>query len=88
MSEPNKELSEAENEMEKRLRTERRQRLFHIIEMILDGKIDSSKTPLAKIFNQNGPRQRYVSPKDRSTHNYGYMEVDEMMAGTPFYGDE
>lgn len=87
MGEP-EELEKAKDEIEKRLRTERRQKLFHIIEMILDGKIDSSKTPLNKIFNPKVPRQRYVSPKDRSSYNYGYMELDEMMAGTPFYGEQ
>lgn len=88
MREPNKELARAEDEVERSLRTERRQKLFHLIEMILDGKIDSSKVPLQKIFNQRGPRQRYVSPKDRGSYNYGYMELDEMMAGTPFYGEQ
>ncbi len=80
-------LEEAKEAMERRRRSDRRQKLFHILELILDGKIDSSKTPLADIFNQRGPRQSYVSPKNRSTHNYGYMELDEMLAGTPFYGE-
>lgn len=80
-------IEEAKEAMQRRKRSARRQKLFHILELILDGKIDSSKTPLAAIFNQDGPRQRYVSPKDRGTHNYGYMEVDEMLAGTPFYGE-
>lgn len=78
-------IEEAKEALQRRRRSERRQKLFHIIELILDGKIDSSKTPLADIFNQRGPRQSYVSPKDRSSHNYGYMESDEMLAGTPFY---
>jgi hypothetical protein len=83
-------IGKAKEVMERRRRSERRQRLFHLLELILEGKIDSSKTPLAKIFEPNplqGTRQRYVSPKDRSTHNYGYMETDEMLAGTPFYGE-
>ena len=78
-------IEEAKEALQRRRRSERRQKLFHIIELILDGKIDSSKTPLADIFNQRGPRQSYVSPKDRSSHNYRYMESDEMLAGTPFY---
>lgn len=80
-------IEEAKEAINRRRRSDRRQKLFHILELILDGKIDSSKTPLGKIFNQQGPRQSYVSPKDRSTYNYGYMETDEMLAGTPFYGD-
>lgn len=84
MSEP---IEKAKEVMERRKRSARRQKLFHILELILDGKIDSSKTPLARIFNQMGPRQQYVSPRDRGMHNSGYMEVDEMLAGTPFYGE-
>lgn len=80
-------LEKAKELVERRRRSDRRQKLFHILELILDGKIDSSKTPLAKIFNQMGPGQRYVSPKDRASHNYGYMETDEMLAGTPFIGE-
>lgn len=80
-------LEEAEEVIERRRRSDRRQKLFHILELILDGKIDSSKTPLADIFNQRGPRQSYISPKNRASHNYGYMEASEMLAGTPFYGD-
>jgi len=80
-------LEEAKEAVERRRRSDRRQKLFHIMELILDGKIDSSKTPLARIFNQLGPRQQYVSPKDRGSHNSGYMEMDEMLAGTPFYGE-
>lgn len=80
-------LEEAKEAVERRRRSDRRQKLFHIMELILDGKIDSSKTPLARIFNQSGPRQKYVSPKDRASNNSGYMEMKEMLAGTPFYGE-
>lgn len=72
--------------MERRRRSDRRQKLFRILEMILGGKLDSSKEPQAAIFNPNEPpRKTYVSPKDRSGYNYGYMEMNEMLAGTPFY---
>jgi hypothetical protein len=80
-------IEKAQEVMARRKRSERRQKLFQILELILEGKIDSSKTPMARIFNQQGPRQQYVSPKDRGMHNSGYMEVDEMLAGTPFYGE-
>lgn len=80
-------IEKAKDIMERNRRSERRQKLFHILELIFSGKIDSEKVPLSRIFNQMGPRQRYISPKDRASHNYGYMELDEMLAGTPFYGE-
>ena len=80
-------LEEVEEEMKRRRRSDRRQKLCHILELILDSKVDSSKSPLADIFNQRGPSQSYVSPKDRASHNYGNMELNEMLAGTPFYGE-
>ena len=77
-------IGQAESVLDRQRRSERRQKLFHLIQMILDGKIDSSKTPLAGIFNQDGPRQKYVSPKDRSDYNYGYMNLNEQLVGNPF----
>lgn len=65
--------------MERRRRSDRRQRLFQILELILSGKVDSSKTPLAAIFDQKGPRQSYISPKDRGSYNYGYMDLDGLI---------
>jgi hypothetical protein len=79
----NESIEKAEDVVERRNRSERRQKLFEIIQMILDGKIDSSKTPLAPIFNQQGPRQTYISPQRRGGNNYGYMEMQEFLAGTP-----
>lgn len=76
-------IDKAKEAIERRNRSERRQRLFEIIQMILDGKIDSSKTPLASIFNQEGPRQVYVSPQRRGGDNYGYMEMEEFLVGNP-----
>jgi hypothetical protein len=80
-------IDKAKEIIGRRERSERRQKLFRILELILEGKIDSSKTPLARIFNQQGPRQQYISPKDRASNNYGYMEISEMLSGTPFYGE-
>jgi hypothetical protein len=31
----------------------------------------------------NGARRKYVSPKDRDSYNYGYMNINEMGSGTP-----
>ena len=78
------ELSKAQETMERSRRSERRQKLFRIIQLILDGKIDSSRTPLAKLFHSKGPRFDYISPKDRGGFNYGYTEEKEMLAGNPW----
>jgi len=75
-------IDTAEEVVERRKRSERRQKLFEIIQLILDGKIDSSETPLAGIFNQQGPRQTYISPQRRGGNNSGYMEMQEFLAGT------
>jgi hypothetical protein len=73
-------FDKAKEMVERRKRSERRQKLLDIISLILDGKIDSSKTPLAGIFNQQGPRQTYVSPQRRGGHNSGYIQMDELPA--------
>ena len=63
----------------------RRLRLLNIIQAVLSGKFDSSKTPMDKMLQ---PAERnteeYVNPKERNTNNYGYMESSEMLAGTPY----
>jgi len=61
----------------------RRKRLKMLLEAIESGKLDSNKETLGLLFNQKVPRQQYVSPGDRSTYNSGYMQIDEMLAGTP-----
>jgi len=76
-------FDKAKEAVERRNRSERRQKLFEIINLILEGKIDSSETPLAPIFNQEGPRQVYVSPQRRGGDNYGYMEMEEFLVGNP-----
>jgi hypothetical protein len=80
-------LDIAQRGKERDERLNRRQILLHIIDLILNGKIDSSKTPLAKIFNQMGPRQEYVSPKDRGGYNYGYTDTYNNTGEMPFTGD-
>jgi hypothetical protein len=80
-------IEAAEDVVERRNRSERRQKLFEIIQMILDGKIDSSETPLAPIFNQQGPRQTYVSPQRRGGNNSGYMQMDEFLVGNPYVNE-
>jgi hypothetical protein len=72
-------VEKAKEYEERCARSERRQKLFQLLKLILDGKIDGSKTPLARIFNQDGPRQQYVSPKDRGDYNYGYMGLSDLV---------
>ena len=76
-------LSKAEEKVRRRERVKRRRELLDIIRDILEGKIDSSKQPIQPYFNNRlSPRAEYISPRDRSQYNYGYMEIDEMLAGT------
>lgn len=79
-----KNINMADKLIERRERSARRQKLFEIIKLILDGKIDSEKTPLAGIFNQKGPRKTYVSPQNRGSNNSGYMEISDFSAGNMF----
>ena len=77
-------LERAEKQTERRERMKRRKKLLSILQAILSGEIDSTKMPVDEYFNMNNtPRMEYVGPKDRSQYNYRYMEVDEMLAGTP-----
>ena len=74
----------AERKLKRRKRMKRRKKLMEILQAILSGEIDSKKVPTDQLFNvQYSPRAEYVSPGDRSQYNYRYMEIDEMLAGTP-----
>ena len=53
----------------KQRRRLRKKRLDALIKLVDQGKVRSSR--------------EYISPDDRSSYNYGYMEIDEMLAGTP-----
>lgn len=64
----------------------RRRKLLELLKKIQRGELDASKVPLDKLYELyvgGGPRREYESPADRSTYNYGYMWMGEMMAGTP-----
>jgi hypothetical protein len=63
-----------------------RQYVLELIHKILSGEIDSSKTPLDALFNQSGPRQTYVSPKNRGGYDYGYTR--NYTGEIPFTGDK
>jgi hypothetical protein len=77
-------IGKAKQNIERNERLNRRKRLFQILRDISTGKVDSSKKLLEPIFNQNGPRQTYISPKDRGTYNSGGMQSSEFLAGNPF----
>ena len=82
-----------ENQEQRKRRQKRRKALLLLIDSVLSGKINSEQEPINNLFEkdtparemspQAAPRPHYVSPKDRSTYNSGYMQVDEMTAGTP-----
>jgi hypothetical protein len=79
-------ILEAEELTRKRSRNARRKRLIAFLKMILSGAVNSKRFPVQRVFEPNSPRREYISPDDRSTYNYGYMETDEMFAGTPYIG--
>ncbi len=60
----------------RREESERRLKVLELIKLIQDGQINSARAPFSD--SKGGPRQEYISPKDRDTYNYGYMEVSEM----------
>lgn len=73
--------------IDKKKRSERRQKLIELIRLMLAGKVDSSKNPLAPIYNQQGPRQTYISPSHRGGYNSGQMDAKEMLVGNPFINE-
>jgi hypothetical protein len=71
-------LSEVEEVKKLQEQSKRRDYLLQILETLLSGEFNSELKPRADIFNQNiNPRHEYVSSKDRSSNNYGYMELFE-----------
>ena len=70
----------------------RRLRLLELINQVLSGQLSTGQQPIDNLFQtnvssrdalQDGSRPHYISPKDRSTYNSGYMEISELGAGTP-----
>lgn len=75
---------DVEQTVEREEKSKRRKALLRLIHAVLSGKFDSDKIPLDEIFKlHSGPTREYISPKDRNHNNYRYMEIGEMMAGTP-----
>lgn len=78
-------MRDVEESVERKEKRKRRQALLRLVQAILSGKIDSRKIPLDELFRlHSGPTREYISPKDRNHNNYRYMEIGEMMAGTPY----
>jgi len=74
-------IEETVNKNEKR---KRRKALLQLIQAVLSGEIDSTKMPVDELLRlHTGPTREYISPRDRNHNNYRYMEIGEMMAGTP-----
>ena len=77
-------MRDVEEKGERNEKCKRRKALLRLIQIILGGEFDSSKIPLDEILRlHSGPTREYISPKDRNHNNYRYMEIGEMMAGTP-----
>jgi hypothetical protein len=58
--------------------------LKKLINQILSGEFDNTTDLPDELFNnQLHPRQKYISTKDRSSYNYGYMTSSEFGAGSP-----
>ena len=69
---------------EKRRRLLRKLLLKKLIRDVVSGKFKNETSQVSPLQNEHGGgRVSYHSPQDRSSYNYGYMEVDEMGAGTP-----
>lgn len=57
--------------------------LKKLIKNILEGKVVNLPESSVLQNPQGQPRPNYRSPSERSSYNYGYMEIDEIGAGTP-----
>lgn len=67
----------------KRKRFLRKLLLKKLIKDVLERKFDNTPELLNNLYNNNSSRKQYLSPLDRSSYNYGYMNINEMGAGTP-----
>lgn len=67
----------------KRKRFLRKLLLNKLIKDVLEKKFDNTPELLNNLYNNNSSRKQYLSPLDRSSYNYGYMNINEMGAGTP-----
>jgi hypothetical protein len=66
-------MPEAANQQQKKHRLQ----LLELLNKIESGEYEDSV--LSELFsNYLGARKEYISPKDRSSYNYGYMTTTEM----------
>jgi hypothetical protein len=68
--------------------TRSREEILEILSLFFEGKLSSRKKPFSKILQHKGPRANFTTPQERGGHNYGYMQIDELLAGTPFVDKE
>lgn len=64
-------------------RAKRKALLKKLLKQILGGEFDCTPIPLDTLYQNDSVRKQYISPRDRSTTNYGFMNVNEIGAGTP-----
>lgn len=65
------------------LRNRRKKLLLKLLRQVLKGDFDNTPVLLNNLYDNTTPRKQYLGPRDRDTYNYGYMELDEMGAGSP-----
>jgi hypothetical protein len=81
------EFSQEEERVKRQERLRRREKLWGILKSVLSGQFESNKPPIQFRFDSktDHPREKYISPKDRSSFNYGWTPVNEMQAGSENY---
>ncbi len=73
---------------ERKINSARRRKLLELLDKINSGQIDSRQVPIDELYSlwdteKTQITRKHISPQDRSSYNYGYMEADEMQAGNP-----
>lgn len=65
----------------KRRRRLRRALISKLIHDVLAGEFDNTSALTHNLYNdRGGARRQYYGPNDRSSFNYGYMEMKEMQS--------
>lgn len=63
---------------ERKKSSKRRLKLINLLYKIYNKDVNSEKKPLADLyFEKYPPRENYISPLDRDTYNYGYLDSFE-----------
>jgi len=69
----------------KQLKQKRKEILLELLNQIENGEFSSKSVDLQKMFEDANisPRRSYLSPLERSTYNYGYMDMGEQIEMAP-----